>query len=105
MEARIANPYKGYSGHQTGGAVDIGLCNKDGEDLDMGTSYSEHNEKTKTKNRYLTDEERKNRELLFKAMTSVGFVNYPMEWWHYSYGDRMWALYSHQESCFYGKVD
>jgi D-alanyl-D-alanine dipeptidase len=29
--------------------------------------------------------------LLVTAMTSVGFVNYAHEWWHYSYGDRYWA--------------
>ena len=24
-------------------------------------------------------------------MTAAGFVNYSEEWWHYSYGDRLWA--------------
>ena len=24
-------------------------------------------------------------------MTSAGFVNFPAEWWHWSYGDREWA--------------
>ena len=24
-------------------------------------------------------------------MKKAGFVNYPPEWWHWSYGDRYWA--------------
>ncbi|SED95789.1 D-ala-D-ala dipeptidase [Streptomyces sp. TLI_105] len=24
-------------------------------------------------------------------LTSTGLVNYPTEWWHWSYGDRYWA--------------
>jgi D-alanyl-D-alanine dipeptidase len=24
-------------------------------------------------------------------MEGAGLVNYPSEWWHYSYGDRLWA--------------
>ncbi|MCC6520971.1 hypothetical protein IT403_03270 [Candidatus Nomurabacteria bacterium] len=37
-------------------------------------------------------------------MTSVGFVYYPGEWWHYCYGDRMWAVYSRRKECVYGPV-
>ena len=38
-------------------------------------------------------------------MTTAGFTNYPAEWWHYSYGDRMWAAYSHNKISFYNLVD
>ena len=27
----------------------------------------------------------------FRAMHGAGFVNYPHEWWHWSYGDRFWG--------------
>jgi len=26
-------------------------------------------------------------------MHSAGFSNFPGEWWHFSYGDRVWAAY------------
>jgi hypothetical protein len=26
-------------------------------------------------------------------MQAHGFVNYPTEWWHFSYGDRYWAYH------------
>ena len=25
-------------------------------------------------------------------LTAAGLVNYPTEWWHWSFGDRYWAL-------------
>jgi D-alanyl-D-alanine dipeptidase len=27
-------------------------------------------------------------------MCGAGFVNYPPEWWHWSYGDKYWAFIS-----------
>jgi D-alanyl-D-alanine dipeptidase len=91
-------------GHQTGGAVDMGLCDKEGRELDMGTQYSEHNQKTKTRCKALTDEQRRNRRILVDAMQRAGFVNYPAEWWHFSYGDKMWAAYSNRKSALYDIV-
>ena len=40
------------------------------------------------------------RELLINIMTKVGFVNYPLEWWHWSYGDRYWAAVNKTESIY-----
>lgn len=102
---KIANPFdEGYGGHQTGGAVDVTLCNENGVDLNLGTSIPEHNEKTKSKSKFLTKEELKNRTLLNNAMIKAGFVNYPIEWWHFCYGDKMWAAYSWKKECKYGFI-
>jgi D-alanyl-D-alanine dipeptidase len=35
-------------------------------------------------------------------MTGAGFVNYPYEWWHYSYGDRYWAFVKGTRPAIYG---
>ncbi|MEK8108013.1 hypothetical protein NKG94_28990 [Micromonospora sp. M12] len=32
-------------------------------------------------------------------------VNYPTEWWHWSYGDRYWALMTGAPQTRYGPVD
>ena len=32
--------------------------------------------------------------VLAKALHTAGLVNYPTEWWHWSYGDRYWAMAS-----------
>ena len=91
-------------GHQTGGAVDLGLCDYEGRELDMGTQYLEHNPKTKTRFKTLNEENRRNRCILLDAMQRAGFVNYPAEWWHFSYGDKMWAAYSSKKSALYDIV-
>lgn len=103
-KSQIANPTRGFGGHQTGGAVDVSLCNNLGQDLDMGTKVSEHNKKTFTKNKDLNKEQLKNRSILIKAMERQGFKNYPGEWWHFAYGDRLWAAYSNKKQCFYGEI-
>lgn len=38
-------------------------------------------------------------------MTAAGFVNYPSEWWHWSYGDRYWAVCEKQPHALFGPVE
>lgn len=97
-----ADPRSGFGGHQTGGAIDIGLCDDYGNIYEMGTKHSEISSKTKTKSSKLTIQENKNRHILLNALSKTGFKNYPAEWWHHSYGDRMWAAYSGKKKCIYG---
>lgn len=47
---------------------------------------------------------RDQRELLAGVLTPAGLVNYPTEWWHWSYGDRYWALASGADTAPYGPV-
>lgn len=88
-------------GHQTGGAVDLGLCDQNGNDCDMGTHYMEHNAKTATRCDGLNSNQKTNREILTSSMHDAGFANYPAEWWHYCYGDKMWAAYKNKRSAIY----
>ncbi|MCL2538090.1 MAG: D-alanyl-D-alanine carboxypeptidase family protein [Alphaproteobacteria bacterium] len=100
-----ADPRNGFGGHQTGGAVDISLCDKNGIDYDMGTKYSQKNDYTYTKAKGISPESMKNRKILLNALTSVGLVNYPGEWWHFCYGDKMWAAYKGLAICSYGAIN
>lgn len=102
--SKISN-INNVGGHQTGGAIDITLIDKNGKELNMGTNYSQHNIKTKTESKELTKEEKDNRQLLVKSLENLGFVNYPNEWWHFSYGDKMWAAYKYKKSCPYGYIE
>ena len=104
-KAVCANPRFGFGGHQTGGAVDMALCDASGKDYDLGTIYGAVNAKTPTKAKGLNAEQQKNRNILKTSMESVGFKNYPNEWWHFCYGDRMWGAYLRKKSCFYGMPD
>jgi D-alanyl-D-alanine dipeptidase len=39
------------------------------------------------------------------VLTAVGMVNYPTEWWHWSYGDRYWALRTGVPNALHGQHD
>ena len=99
----IANPYKQGSGHQSGAAIDLTLCDADGIELDMGTKYQEFNPLTETfpNDDFLTSRQKENRLILFHAMEQAGFVNYFPEWWHYSYGEIEWAVITHTGKTLY----
>lgn len=102
--------------HSTGGAIDLTLRFIDTkEQLFMGTIfddisetvYTDYYEKLKQK-RILSlseNEALKNRRLLFWTMKSEGFENYPNEWWHFSYGDQLWAVLSGRNEAFYSSID
>jgi D-alanyl-D-alanine dipeptidase len=38
---------------------------------------------------------------LAAALSAAGFVNYPTEWWHWSYGDRYWAMVTGEPAALY----
>jgi D-alanyl-D-alanine dipeptidase len=92
--------------HNCGGAVDVTLMYKN-ELVDMGTPPHALLEKDRVEmfSKLITPEQVENRRILRDAMEGVGFVWYPGEWWHYCYGDRMWAVYSEKSECFYGPIE
>ncbi|GAB3089139.1 M15 family metallopeptidase [Nocardioides zeae] len=52
----------------------------------------------------ITPRARAHRALLGAVLGSAGLVNYPTEWWHWSWGDRYWALTSGAPAAVYGPV-
>lgn len=104
MVNRYTSP-PGGSSHQYGGAIDVTIIDALGNRLDMGTNLTDYGEKVHTDNPLITEKQRENRRILYAVMTESGFVNYPLEWWHYSYGDRMWAAYMNRTDCFYGPIN
>ena len=91
------------SGHSTGGAVDVVLKHYY-KIADCGSDYLEFNSATPSTARNLTVLQKRNREILHQAMTSAGFINYPLEWWHFCYGDKMYAAYKFEKKAIYGKA-
>jgi len=94
--------------HSTGGAIDLTLCDGNGKELDMGTRLNadpeESNNACFTLAENISDEARANRKILIDALSKASFVNYPTEWWHWSYGDRYWAYMTKSEHAVYGSV-
>ncbi|MFI0978316.1 M15 family metallopeptidase [Streptomyces sp. NPDC021093] len=92
--------------HSAGGAVDLTLADADGRELDMGTRMNASPEESAgacyTEGPGVSPEGRANRAVLGTALTAAGLVNYPTEWWHWSYGDRYWALGTGARAAVYG---
>ncbi|MFF4695726.1 nitrilase-related carbon-nitrogen hydrolase [Streptomyces chattanoogensis] len=92
--------------HSAGGAVDLTLVTADGGYVDMGTEINASPEESDgacyTGAPGLTPAARANRRVLSAALSAAGLVNYPTEWWHWSYGDRYWALMTGAEHALYG---
>ena len=43
--------------------------------------------------------------MLYNVMTAAGFTNLPSEWWHYDYGDNMWAQLTGGKPFYAGILD
>ena len=99
-----ANPYRQGSGHQSGAAIDVTLCDDGQKDFDMGGVVRGFSE-TADFDALVSAEARKNRLILKTALEKAGFVNYPAEWWHYSFGDRLWARLTGSKIAIFGRLD
>ena len=79
----IANPYKGFSSHSRGNAVDVTLVTAEGEDLRMPTEFDDFS--TLASRHYEAwDKEAGNNVMLIEwLMAEYGFRVYEGEWWHY----------------------
>ncbi|MBP6563879.1 MAG: D-alanyl-D-alanine dipeptidase [Neisseriaceae bacterium] len=94
------------SPHLTGGSVDLTLFDvATGVALDMGSAFDSPELASWTAF-YETDETRDGvinyrRRLLCHAMAQAGFTNLPTEWWHFDYGNQLWAHYSGRPHALY----
>ena len=95
--------------HSTGGALDVCLSDQDGNLVEMGSMVDQMDE---TSNPYFyankTNEEaiiwNSRRNLLKEVMNKFGFAQHPNEWWHFSYGDQLWAWKNKKDNAIYGKI-
>ncbi len=96
--------------HSTGAAVDLGLLDGEGREVDMGTPIDEFSERAAPDHFALSGdplEQRAHarRQLLRGLMEAAGFVQHPAEWWHFSHGDQLWAWRCGADHARYGRAD
>lgn len=92
--------------HSTGAAVDVTLVDQAQQPVDMGSaidelsprSYPDYYAETEADgdgragvSRDRAQVYHHNRLILRRAMAQAGFRQHPREWWHFSWGDQMWA--------------
>ncbi len=85
----VGDPDKG-SVHNFGLAVDLGLIDENGKEVDMGSAFDSFAlvsqpklEEKFLKEGSLTSTQVQNRRTLRSAMEGAGFIQLPHEWWHY----------------------
>ena len=89
-----------WPGHTSGAAVDLALCDsRTGNFLDMGAHFDQmdHTAHTGYYERELAAGRIPDnhpplihRRILYNAMRYAGFVNYPLEYWHFDWGNQMY---------------
>lgn len=89
------------SPHITGGSIDVTLADANGNVLDMGGDFDELSERSWTA-AHVPAVPRQRRQHLLTAMQLAGFTNLPSEWWHFDYGNWLWAWYQNEPSALYG---
>jgi D-alanyl-D-alanine dipeptidase len=94
--------------HVAGAAVDLTLADPLGRPLPMGSALDATPEESDGACFFAAPgigaEARHNRDLLARALCGAGLVNYPTEWWHWSFGDRYWAHRTGAAHACYGPV-
>jgi D-alanyl-D-alanine dipeptidase len=100
--------------HATGSAIDLTLRWKDGDPLWMGSLFDDVTalanrdrfEHLDPENFSFSDQEAQaNRRLLHWLLVEEGFAGHPDEWWHFSWGDQMWAALAGAEAAHYGLAE
>lgn len=94
--------------HVSGAAIDLTLVDAAGRPVDMGTPVNATPEESDGACYFgasnVSSEARHRRAMLAHCLEQAGLLNYPTEWWHWSYGDRYWALLTQQQAAIYGPV-
>ena len=94
--------------HVAAAAGDLTLVDICGEELDLGTPIDATPEQSEGRCWFaaagIGADARAHRELLSRVLGAQGLVNYPTEWWHWSHGDRYWALVIGASHATYGPV-
>lgn len=99
--------------HSTGGAVDLTLASDSGGPLDMGGAIDaigpishplHHAAAAAADPGGEAARWHGHRLLLARVMEAAGFAQHPQEWWHFSYGDQLWAWRTGQGQAIYGRI-
>ncbi len=86
----VTPPHKG-SMHSKGLAIDLTIVDKDGNELDMGTSFDFFGPEAHQGYNH-SDAVKRHRWILKSTMEKHGFGSIRTEWWHYSYKGKSYPL-------------
>lgn len=82
-EGFISDPKTGSIPHCRGIAIDLTLLNSNNQEIDMGSDFDEFSSLAFHDYQNISNDVKKNRQILLTIMTKAGFDFYSKEWWHY----------------------
>jgi len=88
--------------HFTGGSVDLTMVDENNEELDMGTDFDYFGIKASYNFKDLPKKVLENRKFLRDAMIDADFRPDNEEWWHFDYGNQLWAFDLNKNYAVYG---
>ena len=92
--------------HCCGSAVDLEVFDENTNALlDFGCPINTSSVEAYLHTNILNAVQRNNRLTLLTAMLSAGFAPTFVEWWHFSYGDTVWAYFYDKPQSLYGIVE
>lgn len=102
----VSDPDISLPPHVCGAAVDVEIMDAfTGKYLDFGSKMNDDNERSFLYYPNLTEEQKANRLMLLIAMLDAGFASCMPEWWHFSYGDQVWAWFYGKQNSLYSPID
>ena len=101
----VSDPDISFPPHCCAAAIDVDVLDVDKNELvDFGSPMNLDDDISYLHYDKITPEQRQNRLLLLATMLDAGFASTPFEWWHFSYGDQVWAWFYKEKDSLYGLI-
>lgn len=95
----VADPAIKLPPHCCGAAVDVDMYDTTtGQLVDFGCPMNTDGDIAHVYTDKISSEQTSNREILRQVMLNAGFAPNPNEWWHFSFGDKIWTKFYNEES-------
>lgn len=102
----VSDPETSLPPHVCGAAVDVNVIEiATGKPLDFGSKVNDDVDASFLYYPDLTQAQKDNRLMLVTTMLDAGLASCKPEWWHFSYGDQVWAWFYGEENSLYSPVD
>ncbi|HTE58425.1 MAG TPA: M15 family metallopeptidase [Verrucomicrobiae bacterium] len=102
----ISDPDITLPPHVCAAAVDVYILDaKSNKSMDFGAKINDDSDETFLYYSDLTQEQKNTRQILLRAMLDAGFASCMPEWYHFSYGDQVWAWFYGKSESLYSPID
>lgn len=92
--------------HTAGAAIDVSLIDKKtNQPIDFGCTCYDLDKRAISDYPNISEEAKKNRQYLISTMEKHGLINYPFEFWHFSFGDVVETYISKKDCVIYGPLE